>query len=183
MNGDFFGGAWMPLTFPAEAKDKECVGFGFSFKGDKSHPDKAFVSVQTADGATYRTKNMRDLFATDQVQEVLLKTGDFELDWEYAKKNPEKAKALTGGPNWATVNRVDFSAVGALPNEAYVARIGRIFFAFAAAGAAQTNSDRGAGIHRRTRQLARMAMCEWEAGSRRVPLIASRYPRRSPRRC
>jgi hypothetical protein len=65
------------------------------------------------------------------VQEVLLKAGDFELDSDYAKKNPDKAKALTGGPNWATVNRVDFSAVGALPNEASVARIGKISFAFA----------------------------------------------------
>ncbi|MEA3209940.1 MAG: hypothetical protein QOE70_2997 [Chthoniobacter sp.] len=131
VNGDFFGGAWLPLTFPAAAKGKDCVGLGFTFKGDKSHPDKAFVSVQTADGATFRTKNMRDLFATDQVQEVLLKTTDFELDADYAKKNPEKAKALTGGPDWAAVNRIDFSAVGALPNEASVARIGKISFAFA----------------------------------------------------
>ena len=92
VNGDFFGGAWLPLTFPAEAKGQKCVGFGFTFKGDKSHPDKAFVSVQTADGATYRTKNVRDLFATDQVQEVLLKAGDFELDADYAKKNPDKAQ-------------------------------------------------------------------------------------------
>ena len=136
INGDFFGGAWLPLSFPPQANGKECVGFAFTFKGDKSHPDRAYVSLQTADGATYRTKNVRDLFSTDQIQEVLLKATDFELDADYAKKNPEKARTLTTGPDWATVNRVDFSAVGALPSEASVARIGKISFAFAPGAAA-----------------------------------------------
>ena len=131
VNGDFFGGAWMPLTFPAVPKDQECVGFGFTLQGDKSHPDKFFISVQTTDGVTYRTKNRHELLATDQTQEVLLQTGDFEIDAEYAKKNPEKTKSFAAGPNWATVNRVDFSAVGNLPNEASVARLRNIFFAFA----------------------------------------------------
>ncbi len=136
VNGDFFGGVWTPLTFPPDGKGRECVGLAFNFAGDKSHPDKAFVSVQTADGATYRTKNVRDLFATDAVREVVLKTGDFELDAEYAKKHADQAKALAAGLDWSSVNRVDFSAVGALPNEAAVARIGKISFVFAPAAGA-----------------------------------------------
>ena len=135
VNGDFFGGVWLPLTFPTDTKGRECVGFGFTFKGDKSHPDKTFVSLQTVDGATYRTKNVRDLFATDQVQEVLLKTGDFELDAEYAKKHPEKPKSFAGGKDWAAVNRMDLSVVGALPENASIARLGKISFTFAAPAA------------------------------------------------
>jgi photosystem II stability/assembly factor-like uncharacterized protein len=133
VNGDFFGGVWLPLTFPADKKGADCTGFAFTFKGDKSHPDKAFVSVQTTDGATFRSKNLRELYASEQVQEVVLKAGDFELDAAWAKKNPDKAKALAGGPDWATVNRVDFSAVGALPSEASVARFGRVYFVFGTA--------------------------------------------------
>jgi len=133
VNGDFFGGVWLPLVFPADkdTKGRECVGFGFTFQGDKSHPDRAFVALQTSDGATYRTKNVHDLFATDSPQEVLLKTADFELDPDYAKKHPDRPKAFAGGKDWATVNRVDFTTVGALPEQASVARIGKIAFAFA----------------------------------------------------
>ncbi len=128
VNDQFFGGFWLPLKFPENGKAADCVGFTFDFQGDKSTPKDAFLTLKTTGGISFRSKNLRDLFADDQLRNVLLKTGDFVVDPEYAKKNADKAGTAL---DWATVNRMDFASSGPLPQNASVARIGALAFAFA----------------------------------------------------
>ncbi len=130
VNGEYFGGVWLPLAFPAGAKPEDTVGVGFSFKGEKVLQDKWFVTLKTASGVSWQSRNLADLLQNDQWQDVVLKAGDFVLDPGYAKKNPEAAKSLAdGGPKWAEVNRLDFSGNGAMTGAVNVA-FGKFFFAF-----------------------------------------------------
>ncbi len=138
VNGDYFGGMWSPLAFPAGVKSEECVGFGFAFKGDGTRPQDAYLSLKTSSGVSYRSKNLNDLFKDTQWRDVLLKAEDFIVDPEYAKKNPEAVKTLPAGPNWATVNRMDFALSGPLPNTSAVGKLGRFFFAVTRTADGQT---------------------------------------------
>jgi photosystem II stability/assembly factor-like uncharacterized protein len=127
VNDQYFGGFWLPLKFPENAKAADCVGFGFQFQGDKSTPKDVFLTLKTTSGISYRSKNLRDLFADDQLRDVLLKTADFAVDPEFAQKHPEQARTAL---DWATVNRMDFASSGPLPQNAHVAKIGSLAFAF-----------------------------------------------------
>ena len=59
---------------------------------------------------------------------MVLTAKDFVVDPDYAKKNPDKAEALASGPDWSTINRMDLTCVGSLPQEAYVAKMSKVFF-------------------------------------------------------
>ncbi len=128
VNGNFFGGMWLPLAAPVGVKPEECAGIGFSFKGEKVQQKDCFVTIKTKAGVTYRSRNLTDIFKNDQWQDVVLKAGDFILDPDYAKKNPDAAKPLTGGPDWVAVSRLDFSCSGEM-KEAAVGTFGKFFLA------------------------------------------------------
>ena len=73
-----------------------------------------------------RAVRLKDYRAPDyKVSEIAL---DFVLDPDYVKKNPDKAQAYSGTPDWAAMSRMDFSCVGPLMNEAPVGRFTRFFF-------------------------------------------------------
>lgn len=129
VNGDFFGGIWLPLTVPAGLRSQDTLGFGFAFAGDGTTPQQAYLSLKTASGASYRSKNLSDLYRDKSLRAVLLKAGDFALDPDYVKQHADAVKTLPATPDWATVNRMDFSCAGPLPTSPSVARLGRLFFA------------------------------------------------------
>lgn len=129
VNGDYYGGIWSPLTFPLGVKSVDCTGFGFTFKGNGTVPQNAFLTLTTASGATYRSRDIRELFKDDQWRDVVLAAKDFILDPDYAKKHPDKAKELPATPDWSTVNRLDFTCVGPLMNDAPVGSFRKFFFA------------------------------------------------------
>ena len=129
VNDAWFGGMGFPLTFPQGVTSADCVGFGFTFKGDGTLPQDSFVSLKTSGGAAYRSRNLRELFKQTQWGDVLLGAKDFSLDPDYAKKNPDKARAYSGTPDWATVNRMDLSCVGPLMKDAPVGKYTKFFFA------------------------------------------------------
>jgi photosystem II stability/assembly factor-like uncharacterized protein len=129
IDGQFYGGIWLPLAFPKGAQSVDCVGFGMAFKGDGSQPRDAFLTLKTANGISYRSKNLHELFKDTQWRDVVLRAGDFAVDPDYAAKHHD-TPAAPATPDWSTVNRMDFSVVGSLPTEASIARFGKIFFAF-----------------------------------------------------
>ena len=129
VNGAYFGDLWLPLAFPTGVKPEKCVGFGFTFKGDKTQPKQAFLVLKQADGITYRSKNLNDRFMADQWQDVILSGKDFAIDSDFAKSNPDKAKAASATPDFSSVNRVDFSCSGNLPAEASLVKIRQFFYA------------------------------------------------------
>lgn len=131
VNDNWFGGFWLPLAFPADAKASDCVGFGFSFVGDGTVPQDSFLTLKTSAGVTYRSRNLREAFKRTRWIDVTLGAKDFVLDPDYAKSHPAEAKAYSGTPDWGAVNRMDFSCVGPLMNEAPVGQFTRFFFAIA----------------------------------------------------
>lgn len=128
VNNSWFGGLWFPVVFPQGVAAAECTGFGFNFKGDGTLPKDCFLMLKAAGGVTYRSRNLREIFLQKQWGEVLLGAKDFELDPDYVKSHPEQAKAYTGTPDWAAVNRMDFSCVGPLMDTAPVGKFTRFFF-------------------------------------------------------
>jgi photosystem II stability/assembly factor-like uncharacterized protein len=131
-NDAWFGGFWLPFAFPEGKTSADCAGFGFTFKGDGTLPRESFLNLKTAAGATYRSRDLRDLFKQTQWGDVVLGAKDFTLDPDYAKKNPALAKAYTGTPDWAAVTRMDFACVGPLMTDAPVGKFTKFFFAFTA---------------------------------------------------
>lgn len=131
VNEEWYGGLWIPVEFPKDADAKNCDGIGFAFKGGGVMPKDAFLTLKLANGASYRSRNLRDLFADTNWRDVVLKGADFALDSEFAKKDPEKAKALPATPDWSAVQRFDLSSVRTFENEAAACRLSRFFFAFA----------------------------------------------------
>jgi photosystem II stability/assembly factor-like uncharacterized protein len=129
VNDQWFGGVWLPLAFPEKVASTDCVGFGLSFQGDGTQPRDCFLTLKTATGAVYRSKNLRQMFQDTKWRDVVLTAEDFTIDPEYAKSHPEQAKALSGGPDWSAVNRMDLACVGPLPTDASVAKLGKVFFA------------------------------------------------------
>jgi photosystem II stability/assembly factor-like uncharacterized protein len=133
VNDGWHGGFWLPLKFPADAKAAACGGFGFTFQGDGTLPRDCFLTLKTTTGATYRSRNLREVFQRKQMGDVVLGAKDFVLDPDYAKSHPDEAKAYAGTPDWAAVNRMDFVCVGPLMNEAPVGFFSRFFFVLGSA--------------------------------------------------
>ncbi|MEI8196765.1 MAG: hypothetical protein WCI73_12775, partial [Phycisphaerae bacterium] len=127
VNGAYFAGAWLNLSFPDAAKSEDCTGIGFSFRGNHSKPtDRYFVTLKTATGLGYESKNLTDLFSTDQWQDVVLKAEDFTLDAASVKRFPDAAKQPI---KWSDVNRLDFACNGPMKPSA-IGRFKQFFFAF-----------------------------------------------------
>lgn len=124
-----FGGIYLPLAFPADVKPTDGVGIAFAFKGDKTLPDRAFMTLRSSGGASYRSKNLNEVFKDDQWHDVVLTAQDFVLDPEFVQKNREKVASVPSTPDWSTINRMDFSVVGALTSKSYMARFGKFSFA------------------------------------------------------
>lgn len=131
VNDAWHGGFWFPLAFPAGADASTCTGLGFGFKGDGTLPRDCFLSLKTADGIAYRSRNLRDVFGRTQWGEVVLGAADFALDPEWAKAHAAQAAAYSGTPDWARIARLDFGCVGPLMDVAPVGKFSRFYFTFA----------------------------------------------------
>lgn len=127
---NWHGGIWTETAFPENADPADCAGFGFTFKGDGTTPRDCFLTLKAKHGTPYRSRNLREIFKTTEWRDITLGAKDFTLDPDYAKKNPAKAAAYAGTPDWAAVTRMDFVCVGPLMNDASVGRFTRFYFAF-----------------------------------------------------
>ncbi len=145
VNRDWFGGIWSALATPAGLKPGDCLGFGFSFKGDGTVPRDAFLTLKTSKGIPYKSKNLRTIFETDAWQEVILKPEDFTLDPAYVAKHPDEAKTLSAVPDWNTVNRFDFGCGGPLMDQQSVGLFSEFFFVLARAP--ETTTLTAAALH------------------------------------
>jgi photosystem II stability/assembly factor-like uncharacterized protein len=128
-SGEYHGGIWIPLKLAdgQAALAEGAISFGFDFAGGGAVPRDFYLAVKTADGVSYRTENKAQLFASKDLHEITLKADDFKLDPMWVEKNKEKAASAPATPKLSTIARVDFSAVGDLPQAAYPAKFGRIF--------------------------------------------------------
>ncbi len=124
ITGDWHGGLWLPLEFPQGADAKSCDGLGVTFKGGGAAPRDCFLTLKLTGGTSFRSRNLNAEFANTQWRDVVLKTAEFSLDPEYAKKHPGSAPAL----DWAAVQRMDFVCVGP-PDTAVEGKFSRFFFA------------------------------------------------------
>ncbi|MBI5835395.1 MAG: hypothetical protein HZB16_24085 [Armatimonadetes bacterium] len=131
VNQDYYGGFWLPFAFPKDLAAADVTGFGLSFRGDGTIPQDCFLTLKDSAGVSYRSRNLRDVFGQTAWGEIVLSPKDFVLDPDWAKKNPDAAKAYTG-PDWAKVNRLDFVCVGPLMNAAPVGKFTRFYYATAA---------------------------------------------------
>ena len=86
VNGNFFGGLWLPFKVPAGLQTADTVGFGFAFQGDGTFRRSLFVTLKTSSGATYRSKNLNDLFKDKEWRDVLLQAEDFTIDPEWPRR-------------------------------------------------------------------------------------------------
>lgn len=127
VNEAYFGGIWSPLKFPEGAVSADCSGIGFTLQGDRSPVEKCYLSLKTSTGLAYRSRNIIDIFADDKMHEVVFRAADFVVDPEFAKASPEKAATAPPAPDWAMVNRMDLSRVGA-PDTLSAIRLSRVFF-------------------------------------------------------
>lgn len=128
VNQEWYGGFWMPLSFPQGVTSADCVGIGITFKGDGRLPRDCFLTLRDSDGVSYRSRNLREIFGQTEWRDLVFRASDFALDPDWARKNPDKAKAYTGTPNWSTVNRVDLVCVGPLMDAASVGKLTRFFW-------------------------------------------------------
>ncbi|MCX6898003.1 MAG: hypothetical protein NT105_04810 [Verrucomicrobia bacterium] len=140
VDNSWCGGLWLPLAFPQGVTSTDCAGFGFSFKGDGTLPKDCFVTLKTTTGVPYRSRNLRELFKQTEWGDVVLGAKDFVLDPDYVKSHPDEARAYSGTPDWAAMNRMDFACVGPLMNEAPVGKFTRFFFALNRAPEGQPQS-------------------------------------------
>ncbi len=125
VNGAYFGGIWSPLQLPKDATG--ATGIGFTLKGDGTVPERAFINLKTATGVAYRSRNVHEVFSDTLVRDMVFTSADFEIDPDFAKKSPELAASAPKTPDWAAINRLDFSRVSA-PDASSAFKLGRIFF-------------------------------------------------------
>ena len=125
----YFGGFWFPVQFPAAAKADQVSGLTFRFRGRGAYPDRVYVTVRDAQDQAYLSKNLHEVFARKGVSQVTLEGDAFAIDPEFAKKKPEAAKAMPATPDWSKIARVDISAVGDLPQNAYKIGMGEFSYA------------------------------------------------------
>ncbi|MGI5869320.1 MAG: sugar-binding protein [Kiritimatiellia bacterium] len=122
------GGLWMPLQSPGGLPRDAVSAFGIKFRGDGTLPRDTFLALSLADGGKYTTaKNINSMFENDAWSDVLFTPSDFIVDREYAKANPEAAKALPETPHLGDITRIDFTCVGPLMDHVSVGRIAEIF--------------------------------------------------------
>ncbi|HBC88703.1 MAG TPA: hypothetical protein DCZ94_17305 [Lentisphaeria bacterium] len=137
---DWHGGIWTNIAAPSNIKPEDCLGFGFTFKGDGTLPRDSFLYLKLQGGAAYKSKNLNKIFETDGWQDVLLTAADFTPDPDYVKKNPDAAKNLPQVPDWKNVNRIDFVCVGPLMDQQSVGLVGKFYFSLAKSAASEAQS-------------------------------------------
>lgn len=115
------GGIFFGVSPLSGVKPENVVGFGFSFKGDKSVPKDAFVTVNGA----YRSKNLSEYFKNDQWQDIVLTANDFTIEGYFRSQNKEKARSMPPHPDLSKVGRVDFTCA----TKSSVARFSKFFCA------------------------------------------------------
>jgi len=179
VNGDFFGGIWAPITVPANVTAENGAGFGFTFKGDGTRPQDAFLTLTTSSGALYRSKNLNELFQDTRWRDVVLQPADFIIDPGYAGKNAEAAKTAPPTPQWNTVSRIDFASSGPLPTTSTIARFKRFFFTLspaAAGGAPAVAVAREFTTERDVRSYGNIRVGEAQPGSVLNVAVAPKSP-------
>ncbi len=102
-----FGGGWFALAAPA-IDDSQCHGIALTVRGNGNLPGKAFLSIKTAGGGTYRSKDLCLYFANKEWNDVVLGAADFIID---PGNKPEVKAALPAQPKWSDLRRMDISAV------------------------------------------------------------------------
>ena len=108
--GQPFGGFFMPIKGAEDAKSVR--GLGLTIMANGVSPRVAFVTVQRADGAIWRSRNLSyDLAKTDW-QDVVLTADDFAIDPDHAKQKKDKAATWPAKPEWAAINRMDVTCAG-----------------------------------------------------------------------
>lgn len=127
------GGVWINNPIPKGMKAEECDGIGISIKGDGSERQNVFLSLNTADGATYRSKDIGGVFKETDWRDIALKAVDFAIDPEFAKSKPDIASTAPATPNFTLVQQASFSASG-LSQEASSIRLRRFFSVLKPAG-------------------------------------------------
>ena len=135
VNGAYFGDIWLSSNFPSTAKASDCIGIGFTLKGDGSLPKDSFLIIKTNTGVTYRSKNLNTLYQNTEWRDIVLKAEDFVLDPTYLKSHPDAATTQPATPEWAAVVRLDLPCSGPLPTEATVSKLKKFFFALTPANA------------------------------------------------
>jgi len=131
----YFGDLAIPVALPAELNPADCVGIGLTIRGAGTLPKDCFLVLKTADGISYRSRNLREVFGQLEWQDVVLRAAEFALDPTYVKEHPQAAAAAPAAPEWSKVTRLDLACSGALPTEAVVCRLRRFFFATTGASA------------------------------------------------
>ena len=130
-SAEWFGGVWAPMSGPSGARAEDGLGFAFLFKGDGTMPKKAFLTLKTADGLAYDSKDLQTLFEKDSWQEVVLKPEDFHPAGDTKKKHPDASPV----PNWGTVNRFDFTVSGPLMDQPANCSLGKFAFLLSSSAA------------------------------------------------
>jgi len=141
VNSAFFGDIWMPVKFPADAKAADCIGVGFTIKGDGSLPKDSFLILKTKDGVSYRSKNLNTLYQNTEWSDIVLKAEDFALDPSYVKDHPDAATSHPATPDWSSVVRLDLPCSGPLPTQPTISKLKKFYFAFRPANAASPPSQ------------------------------------------
>lgn len=125
---------------PAGLRPGDVQALVIAFKGDGTLPRDTFINLTADDGRKWRTKNVNHIFENDAWHEARFVPSDFEIEPDFAKKNPERAKAMTAEPDWSGINRIDIVCVGPLINQKSTAHIGPVHLLLTphAAAAAQS---------------------------------------------
>ncbi len=140
VNKDWCGGIWANISAPSNIKPEDCLGFGFTFKGDGTLPRESYLTLKMQNGASYRSRNINKIFESDGWTDVLLTAADFKLDEQYVKKNPDAAKSMPATPDWKNVNRVDLNCVGPLMDQMSIGHISKFYFSLAKGTASEAQS-------------------------------------------
>jgi photosystem II stability/assembly factor-like uncharacterized protein len=131
VNNGYFGVYSMPVSLPESVNASDISGVGFTLQGDGSLPNNAFVIVRIKGGATYRSKNLNTIYQETAWRDIVLAPGDFALDSDYLKRNPDAATTQPATPDLSRIARLEMTCSGALPNTAVVSKVKRFFFTHA----------------------------------------------------
>jgi hypothetical protein len=135
INQDGYAGIWSPLEAPTGAGPDDCLGFGFTFKGDGTMPLQGFLVLKAPGGIAYQSKPLASIFEKDAWQDVFLTADDFKL------MAPDKHPGASSHPDWGAFNRVEFVCVGPLATQASVGQFGQFYFQLKHAPVVKTQTE------------------------------------------
>ncbi|MEZ0297961.1 MAG: WD40/YVTN/BNR-like repeat-containing protein [Candidatus Methylacidiphilales bacterium] len=125
VNNGAVGGMWINNPVPVAIKSEDCAGIGFTFKSEGAPLQQFHFVMKTADGGTYRSRDLAESFKTTDWQDVVLKKEDFTLDADVAAKK----SGLPASPDFSTVKQASFLAIGLTENAMTVVHLKRILLA------------------------------------------------------